>query len=152
MSSSGKNRNKTLIEELKAHNLDSDLVINTINDISDNNNIPSFLFMLGFLLGDGSLYVRFRLKKCTEDLVDKNSIWFIPALSLPQINMESNINLFNKFEILFQSYNVTYSITKSAGNKSKVLIVEGPNNIFVKLLPYFNSYSHFFFGKKIIIS
>ena len=54
----------------------------------DNHSIPSFLFILGLLLGDGSLFVRIRQTAA-------GSLNFIPIFTFAQKTSEQNNQLFN---------------------------------------------------------
>lgn len=53
----------------------------------DNLKIPSFLFVLGFILGDGSILVRIRH-------TTSGSLNFIPMITLPQKTTKDNDHLF----------------------------------------------------------
>jgi hypothetical protein len=74
---------------------------------TDNTNKLSILFLIGFILGDGTLFLRLRN-------TDKGSIWLIPTLFLPQLKNKYNTHFFYILEDFFKSNNInTYTMNKS---------------------------------------
>lgn len=131
---SGNKRLLSLEDQLSLLNLPYDGIPEPIEVFKDNLTLPNFPFILGFLLGDGSVIIRIRLAE--------NSLWLIPVLLLPQKSMESNQQFFNILTRYFKSLNVTSSIVNNNQGMT-ILSVEGINNIIVTLLPFFKEYSHF---------
>lgn len=141
LATTGKSRKNTLEEALNNHGINFPLPLNSIyyNYVTqlqvDNYNIPSILFIIGFWLGDCTLTLRIRL-------VETLSILLIPIFSLSQKNMQLNVNFFNLLKSLFDSLNISYSLTSS---DQFFLTIEGIENIFNRLLPLFKKYSQLFF-------
>lgn len=135
---SGNKRLLSLEDQLSLLNLPYDGIPEPIEVFKDNLTLPNFPFILGFLLGDGSVIIRIRLAE--------NSLWLIPVLLLPQKSMESNQQFFNILTRYFKSLNVTSSIVNNNQGMT-ILSVEGINNIIVTLLPFFKEYSHFGYWK-----
>nr|QBM09638.1 hypothetical protein [Dactylella sp.] len=140
---SGNKRLLPLKDQLSLWNLPYDGNPEPDTKFKDNKLLPNFPFILGFLLGDGSLFIRIRLVE--------NSIRLIPALLLPQKSMESNKQFFNLLNRYFQSLNVTSFIVNNNQGMT-ILNVEGSNNIFMKLVPLFKEYAHFGYWKSDQIS
>lgn len=99
-----------------------------INIFNHNPMLPNFPFILGFVLGDGSLSIRIRLAQ--------SSIWFIPVLQLPQKTLDSNIHFFDVLNCYFKTLNVTSSLVKNVQGVA-TLTVDGNSNMLLILLPYF---------------
>lgn len=135
---SGNNRLLSLEDQLSLWNLPYDGTPEPIAKFEDNTSLPNFSYILGFLLGDGSLFIRIRLVE--------NSLRLIPVLFLPQKSMQSNKHFFNILNRYFKTLNITSSIVNNNQGMT-VLSVEGINNILVKLVPLFKEYSHFGYWK-----
>lgn len=72
----GKERKITLENKLLSLNLpSSEQTFKSDSLFTDNSSIPSLLFILGLWLGDGCLFLRFRL------VPKSGSIWIIPMFS-----------------------------------------------------------------------
>jgi hypothetical protein len=66
----------------------------------------SILFIIGFILGDGTFHLRLRNS-------DKGSIWIIPTLFLPQLKNKYNAHFFTMLESFFKSFYIkTYTKNK----------------------------------------
>lgn len=172
LADSGKGRKMTLDEKLLSLNLSTDNTSLSNISFTDNDSTPSFLFMLGLLIGDGSLFLRLRL------VPKSSSIWVIPMLSLYQLDTPLNENLFNKLYLLFNSMGITYTVSRNIINTKhdlmieeeedenevsaairggfrirkkdstmKYLVVQGIDNIINKLVPQFILYKHLFYWK-----
>jgi len=135
---SGNKRVLSLEDQLSLWNLPYDGIPEPTAKFNDNMSLPNFPFILGFLLGDGSLFIRIRLVE--------NSLWLIPVLFLPQKTMESNKQFFNILNRYFKSLNIT-SNTVNNNQGMTIFSVEGVENILKKLVPLFKEYSHFGYWK-----
>ena len=118
LADSGKERKMTLDEKLLSLNLSTDNTSLSNISFTDNDSTPSFLFMLGLLIGDGSLFLRLRL------VPKSSSIWIIPMLSLYQLDTPLNENLFNKLYLLFNSMGITYIVSRNIINTKHDLMIE----------------------------
>lgn len=98
----------------------------------DNPKIPSFLFILGFLLGDGSIFIRIRLASSS------GSLNFIPALYFPQKSSEGHLHMYTMISAFFKGLGINSFIINSK-NGVTVLKVEGVKGV-APLVPLFASY------------
>ena len=144
LSLDGVNRKLTLPEQLTIFG------INTIKSpipmpiYTDNFNIPSVLFLIGFIVGDCSLLIRLRL-------VESGSVWIIPLLSIAQLNNAFNPHLFTMFASLFKSLGINVNIKNCTELEKKHVLsitIEGIDNIFQILLPIFTKYFNYFYWKQ----
>lgn len=160
LSLDGRNRKLSLSEQLSLFNLIPRKMVLPV--YTDNLSTPSILFIIGFIIGDGTLFLRLRNS-------DKGSIWLIPTLTLPQLKNKYNAHFFSILEKFFNSLNIkTYinnknkelemlspdmfndeTILSKEINKTEmsVLTVESLESVFYKLLPLISPYSHFLFWK-----
>ena len=138
MAASGNKRLLSLQDQLSLLNLTFDGNSKPMNIFNDNPILPNFPFILGFILGDGSLSIRIRLAE--------NSLWLIPVLQLPQKSLDSNIHFFEVLNRYFKTLNVTSSLVKNVQGVT-TLSVDGNSNILLTLLPYFKEYMHFGYWK-----
>lgn len=100
----------------------------------DNPAVPTFLFILGFLLGDGSLFIRIRK-------TSGGALNFIPVLDLFQKKSESNVHFFTMMSACLTNLGCkSFMMDHKTGMTS--LKVEGVNSISV-LLPLFQKYQGF---------
>ena len=130
-----------------------------IPNYTDNYNKVSILFIIGMILGDGTLHLRLRKS-------DKGSIWVIPTLFLPQLKNKYSVHFFSILENFFKSFEIkvytvnnakdseTIEIISSSTNVDKdnikkltILTVESIHSMFKKLIPMMNPYSHYFYWK-----
>jgi hypothetical protein len=91
----GRDRKLSLSEQLNLLGI-SDQIKDPVNipNYIDNFNKISIFFIIGFILGDGTFFLRLRKS-------DKNSIWLIPALYLPQLKNKYNVHFFSMLEDFF---------------------------------------------------
>jgi len=100
---------------------------------------PSFLFILGFFLGDGTLHLKLEWK-------DKNSaVVVVPLFNIIQSNVESNKHIMERMTNVLNALNIKTSLEKSANTYT--LTVKGINNVFNSLFPLLKNHSHFLYGK-----
>lgn len=138
LAASGNKRLLSLQDQLSLLNLTFDGNFNLVSTFKDNSTVPSFPFILGFILGDGSLSIRIRLVH--------SSLWLIPVLQFPQKSLNSNIQFFEALNSYLKTLNITTSLVKNTSNMT-ILNIEGNSNILV-LLPLFKRYIHMGFWKK----
>ena len=103
------------------------------------NTLPlNILFILGFFLGDGCLYIRIRDKK--------NGIAFIPKFEIKQKKVFSSVQLLQNICEFFLSNGIQATLQE---NDNYVLcVIEGIENVCQKLLPFLMKHSEFFFWKE----
>jgi len=100
---------------------------------------PSFLFILGFFLGDGTLHLKIEWK-------DKNStVVIVPLFNIVQSNVESNKYIMETMTNALNALNIKTSLEKGANTYT--LTVKGMDNVFNSLFPLLKNYSHFLYGK-----
>ena len=160
----GVNRKLSLIDQLKKLSLQN-IKANMPNFI-DNFTPISIPFVIGFILGDGTLHVRLRMS-------DKGSIWIIPIVLLPQLNNKYNNHFFILLTKFFESLDIKPQITNDLSDLEKLGItntlpsiedsiedrgkkelykmtfftIEGIHNVFDKFVPSISSYSHHLYWK-----
>jgi hypothetical protein len=132
-------RYKLSIEDkLKSLNLDLSLLMKVPElKFSENNLKPSFLFILGFFLGDGTLHLKLEWKHSNSSIV------IVPLFNVVQSNVESNLLMFEKMRDTLKDMNLKASLTHSS--KALELTVKGMDNIFKSLFELLNKYSHFLY-------
>lgn len=133
----GTPRQKTLSEVLHSLGLPS-VDVQPVEFI-DNNSIPSFLFILGFYLGDGTLFTRLRLNP-------NGSIWVVPMFLLAQLNTPFNKHFLNQLGLFFTIHKITFT-SLPKGNGMLSFTVEGISNLLVTLLPMFTTNSQYLYWK-----
>lgn len=156
LSADGVDRKYSISEQLKLFGVSATNVKLPI--YTDNNSNLTILFIIGFILGDGTLHLRLRNS-------DKGSIWLIPTLLLPQLKNKYSAHFFSKLENFFTSIDIkTYTINKtkkseivdilnlsddkySSKGDITILTIESIHSIFYKLLPIFKPYSYYFYWK-----
>jgi hypothetical protein len=107
LSLDGVNRKLSLSEQLSLFGINLSKI--ELPNYIDNKTIPSILFIIGFILGDGTLHLRLRNS-------DKGSIWLILTLFLPQLKNKNKYNdhFFYMLDKFFKSINIkTYTINKT---------------------------------------
>jgi hypothetical protein len=98
----------------------------------------SALFILGFFLGDGCLYIRIRDKK--------TGLTFIPKFEIKQKNTYSSQQIMDRIcQFLLNNGIQAYL---QVNDNYVLCIVEGIDNVCHKLLPFIEKYREFFFWKK----
>jgi hypothetical protein len=107
-------------------------------DYSDNKNLPTILFFIGFIIGDGVMHIR--LRKTAS-----GSINIIPLIVASQVATKYNKHFMELLEKLFKSLNIPIRIKNN--KDSYLLILEGKEIVFNKVLQLLNPYSHLFFWK-----
>lgn len=105
----GVKRKLSFSEQLKLLNLNHIEVV--LPEYKDNTTSVSLLFIVGFILGDGTLHLRLRQ-------LDNGSIWLIPMLSLPQVKNAYSAHLFNLFNDFFNSINIKTIISSNIKNET----------------------------------
>lgn len=155
LSSDGRDRKYSLSEQLKLFGILNENV--ELPTYTENKASLSIFFIIGFILGDGTLHLRLRNS-------DKGSIWIIPTLFLPQLKSKYNAQFFSILEDFFESLDIkTYTINKIKDTETMdilielsfkdniksmtVLTIESIHSIFDKLIPIFSPHSHYFYWK-----
>lgn len=108
---------------------------------------PTFLFILGFFLGDGSLHLKLEWK-------DKNStIVIVPVFVIKQALLEPNKFIMEKMTAILNDLNIKTSLFRGLGGEGdrKVitydLTIKGISNVFNSLFPLLKKNSHFLYWK-----
>lgn len=130
----------SLEDKLISFNIDPTL-LDKLSDFcySENTVSPSFLFVLGFFLGDGSLHLKLEWR-------DKNStVVIIPLFNIVQSNIECNKEIMEIITNVLNNLGLKASLSK--GNKTFNLTVKGIDNVFNNLFPLLEKYSHFLYWK-----
>jgi hypothetical protein len=105
----------------------------------ENNINPSFLFILGFFLGDGTLHLKLEWR-------EKNSIIaIVPLFNILQSNVESNKHIMELMTNVLNNMGIKASLVK--GKNTLTLTVKGIKNVFNSLFPLLKEYSHFLYWK-----
>ena len=157
----GNNRKLSLSEQLALFGI-SQTNSNT-SIYTDNFTKMTILFIIGFILGDGTLFLRIRNSSA-------GSIWLIPTLLLPQLKNKYNDHFFTILTNFFKSLDINTFIinnvkasdmpygeilnaTQSGNDNQKekkdmtTLKIESIYSIFEKLLPVMKHYSYYFYWK-----
>jgi len=171
LSLDGLNRKLSLSEQLKLFGISESNSKKEIPTYTDNFTTPSILFIIGFILGDGTLHLKLRKS-------DSGSIWLIPTLLLPQLKNKFNDHLFSMLEIFFNSLDIKTYINNKGKNldiidifndnsllsfrqstsiksrdedkdikKMSVLTIESMNSVFKLIIPLIEPYSKYLYWK-----
>jgi hypothetical protein len=134
-------RYKVSLED-KLLSLDLDLaLLKELPKISYKENVikPSFLFILGFFLGDGTLHLKLEWKKKNSTVV------IVPLFNILQSNVEYNQYIMEIITNTLNALKIKTSLEKNANRYT--LTVKGISNVFNSLFPLLKNYSHFLYGK-----
>ncbi len=169
MALSGVSRKTPITDLLASFNVEFDGNNQPSRTFNDNPLVPTVLFMIGFLIADGTLFLRLRF------IARTGAIQLIPLLLLPQLNTQLNAHFMSQLSALLKSLGVNYSLrvtsaksvitaietdlitdsdkerlpdTDSMTSSMIILSVEGIYNIFNILLPLFTQYSNYFYWKR----
>ena len=105
LSADGVNRKLSLLDQLNLLGLNFTNI--KLPTYTDNFTTPSILFIIGFIVSDGTLHLRLRNS-------DIGSIWLIPTLLLPQLKNKYNAHFFSMLEQFFKSLDIkTHTVNKS---------------------------------------
>lgn len=131
----------SLEDKLVSLNLDP-IFLKELPNVSFNQNDinPSFLFILGFFLGDGSLYLKL-------DWKPKNStIAIAPVFELFQSNVEFNKDIMEKMtNVLRNKFNLKANLYED--KNTYTITIKGLNNVFNSLFPLLKEYQKFLYWK-----
>lgn len=114
-------------QELNSNILNMDIDLFFWDNSLVNSSDISVLFIIGFILGDGTMYLKLRL-------TDEGAIWIIPVVNFPQ-------SAKNKYNILF------YSKLENFFNNNNIKIFRFDNNVgmsYLKLEGQFTVFEQFF--------
>jgi hypothetical protein len=118
LTTAGKSRKLSIDEKLKGLNL---VDLSQELDISypENPELPGFLFFLGFLLGDGSIYIRIRTGKSGAGN-------FIPMIILFQKDDANSTLIFGLLSRYLESIGVnSYTVAPNKTGGGSTLRIEG---------------------------
>lgn len=130
----------SLIDKLISLNIDP-VLLDKLSDISYSENTvsPSFLFILGFFLGDGSLHLKLEWR-------DKNStVVIIPLFNIIQSNVKYNKEIMEIMTNFLNNFGLKAHLIE--GNKTFNLTIKGIDNVFNNLFPLLEKHSHFLYWK-----
>ena len=130
----------SLEDKLLSLNLDPGL-LKQLPEVSykENDIKPSFLFILGFFLGDGTLHLKLEWKEQNSTVV------IVPLFNIIQSNVEPNRHIMEIMTNTLNALNIKTSLDK--GVNTYTLTIKGINNVFNSLFPLLKNYSHFLYGK-----
>ena len=130
----------SLEEKLISLNLNIDLLKELPKVLYKENSIkPSFLFILGFFLGDGTLHLKLEWK-------EKNStVVIVPLFNIIQSNVESNKYIMETMTNCLKDLKIKANLEK--GGSTYTITVKGVDNVFNSLFPLLKKYTHFLYGK-----
>lgn len=130
LTTAGKSRKLSISEKLKSLSL---VDLNSELDISyPENELPGFLFLLGFLLGDGSIYIRIRTGRSGAGN-------FIPMIILFQKGDTNSTLIFGLLSRYLKSIGVdSYTVAPNKAGGS-LLRIEGITAVGL-LIPYLREY------------
>ena len=108
---------------------------------TENTILPSFLFLLGFFLGDGTLHLKLEWREKNKTIV------IIPTLSIDQSAVESNIKVMNYLLEVLNINGVSARLHKRADVNVYVLNASGIENIFINLFPLLEKHVELLYWK-----
>lgn len=132
LTTSGKSRKLSISEKLKNLSL---VDLSPELDISypENSELPGFLFLLGFLLGDGSIYIKIRTGR-------SGAANFIPMIIFFQKDDSNSTLIFGLLSKYLKSIGISsYTVAPNKAGGS-LLRIEGIMAVGL-LIPYFREYS-----------
>lgn len=116
----------------------TDKLIAVVNLKFPGNNVPMDLsFLLGFFLGDGSLYIRIR--------DNRSGLNFIPKFEIKQRYTDTNANIMELICKFLQSKGIQANLRSSA--QYVLCVVEGTDHVCNSLIPLLNTHKELFFWK-----
>lgn len=121
----GTSRLKTLEQQLLSLGLTYDGDPNPTGTFLDNHILPSFLFIVGFMLGDGTYFVRLRT-------LGLGSLNIVPILLMPQKTTDLNNHFFAQLMAALSALGINSHFRDIGDGKSRVA-VEGVNAVFAFL-------------------
>ena len=139
LNTSGKSRILSVKDKLKSLNLEGHS-IELKTEFKDNSQAPTFLFILGFFLGDGGIYIRIRISS-------SGALNFIPSLILMQKPGNQVAYMFEKMSNTIKSLGInSYIIEGGDGLRSSNVRIEGINAISL-LVPLLQKHSKLIYWK-----
>jgi hypothetical protein len=141
---SGKSRKLSIEDKLKSLNLEGhSLELKT--KFNDNPRIPTFLFLLGFFLGDGGIYIRIRVSS-------SGGLNFIPSLILFQKPSNMAAYMFERMSKSISSLGIN-SLIIEGGDRLRTtnIRIEGINAISL-LVPLLEKNSSLIYWKGVDIN
>jgi ubiquinol-cytochrome c reductase cytochrome b subunit len=137
LAESGKSRHLSLTEQLSV--IDLPALNPTFPNFTENSTPLSIPFLIGFIIGDGSIIVNLRK-------VSEKSIWIVPMVVLPQKYTSHNVIFLNNIKIFLSSLNINSRVRRSIGLIK--LEIEGIENVFFKFVPVCAPYCNYFLWKE----
>lgn len=134
----GTSRLLTLEQQLLAYGLPYNGDSNPTANFLDNQLVPSFLFIVGFMLGDGTYFVRLRR-------LDIGSLNIVPILFMPQKTTILNNHFFKLIMQALSALGINSHFRDIGNGKSRVM-VEGVNAVFA-FLTLLAQYPQYWFWK-----
>lgn len=132
---SGTSRLLSLKEQLA--NISSVDPLPLISNFAHNTLVPSIPFIMGFIIGDGSMLIRLRLVS--------SSVWIVPQVLFPQKDTSDNL----AFLSILKDYFAFIGISSTISHKSGMILlqVEGIKSVFELLVQLCLPYARYFYWK-----
>jgi hypothetical protein len=131
----GTSRVLSLMDQLAAMGLPS--TVSPLPNFADNTVPMSIPFIIGFILGDGSMLIRLRQAA--------TNVWIIPLVLLPQKNTPVNVSFLTMVMQYLASLNIQSALRYSSG--MVILELTGISSVFLGFLPLCLPFSRYFFWK-----